>query len=137
MTKYSITHPEFLIVDKFFNDFFKDVQCVPNTGFPVYDMWSEVDGTLVQEWALAGYSLNDLSIQVEGDKLVVACEKASKSGPENRRIAKRAFREVFTDYKGALDLTKIKASFVNGVLRVEIPPKQNKQQVKVEISSDR
>jgi HSP20 family protein len=118
-----------LIFDSVFDDFIRTTtasQRVP-TGFPVFDQYSDEDGNAVLEFALAGYKAEDLSVAVEGSKLTVSSEGAQSDGeksPATRRIAKRKFVNTFTDHENTFDLQGLTASFEDGILRIEVPKKE-------------
>ena len=71
--------------------------------------------------ALAGFSEDDINIEVQDNNIKISCDSVNEGKEANRRIAKRSFSKVFTDYQNKLDLPRAKATFVNGLLSVEIP----------------
>jgi HSP20 family molecular chaperone IbpA len=93
-------------------------------GFPKYDLYS-ADGNKVVEVALAGYSKDQLSIEVDGNTITIAANKVEESGKqEGRVIARRSFTKSFTDPTKTWDLEASDVSFVDGLLKVVIPPRK-------------
>ena len=88
--------------------------------FPRGDLYVEDDKGVV-ELALAGYSKDQLSIQVEDNKVhVTATKAAEETSKESRSIARRSFTEDY--YFGPeFDLGNISAEFKDGLLRIEVP----------------
>ena len=104
-------------------------------GYPVADIYN-VDSATILEFALAGFSRDELSIDVQPDKssLTVRAETSSEdSESESRRIARRSFQKTYVNYDNNLDLGKANAEFVNGLLTITIPRKEEVCPVTVEI----
>ena len=103
-------------------------------GYPVADIFSNEDGSTTLEFALAGFSKEDLSIEIQPEKssLTVRAE-ANGDGDSNRRIARRSFQKTFVNYDSNLDLTASTAEFHNGLLSVTIPRKAALQPVTIDI----
>ena len=114
----------FIFPRSLFNDFAKSTK--QTTGFPVYDIFRENDKTTLQ-YALAGYSVDQLSVTIEGTVLTIAADRRGE-GKEGSRIASRSFKSSF-EAKG-FSLDKIEVSFINGILEIVIPKEEPK---KVEI----
>lgn len=115
-------HDPFLFPQSVFDDFIKTKKFTERTGFPVYDIIQEKEHVAI-EYALAGFTSKQLHVWTEGTKLCVSGEEL-KDRKKNRRITTKSFNTIF-EAKG-LDLENIKVSFVNGILRVEVP-RLNKQ----------
>ena len=99
------------------------------------DIYNNEESTIL-EFALAGFTREELSIEVQPDKssLTVRAETASEeSESEERRIARRSFQKTYVNYDNNLDLSGCVAEFVNGLLTVTIPRKQELRPVTVEI----
>jgi len=114
----------FLFPDSILHDFFKKpIQ----SGFPVYDIFNEDKKTVI-EYALAGYSADQISVSVRGTKLEVKTDvKRDENGPvrAGRRIVDKMFNHSF-EAKG-LDLENVAVSFVDGILRIEVPSLEPKE----------
>jgi len=91
-------------------------------GYPLTDIYKDEENNQVIEVALAGFSREDLKVEVRDNYITISCESISKGDTTSRRIARRSFSKSFVDYENQLDLNKSDASFENGLLRVTIPP---------------
>lgn len=126
------------IFDEIFNGDLFDFPTVARRttqGYPVSDMYNTDTGTIL-EFALAGFSRDDLSINVQPDKSsITVCANSSTedSDTENRRIARRGFQKTYVNYDSNLDLSQASAEFVNGLLTITIPKKEELSPVAVEI----
>jgi len=106
-------------------------------GYPVADIYRNDDGSTVMEFALAGFSREELNIDIQPDKrsITVSAENnADGDGPAQRRIARRSFTKTYVNYDNNLDLTNTSARFENGLLTVTVPPRAEMQPVSVSIS---
>ncbi len=88
-------------------------------GFPRGDVYVEGDKGIV-ELALAGFSKEQLSVQVEDNKLIISAKKCEETKKESRTLARRAFTETFC-FGEDFDLEKADVSFKDGLLRIEVP----------------
>ena len=110
--------------DQLFDQFFNDPRPYikrSTEGYPVTDIFQNDDGSQIIQMALAGFSEDDINIEVQDNNIKISCDSVNQSKEANRRIAKRSFSKVFTDYQNKLDLPRAKATFINGLLSVEIP----------------
>ena len=131
MTRFALTHVPALLgngaIDRLFEEFFQTPEpYVKQTtnGYPLTDIYKEEDGSQVIEMALAGFSKEDILINTEVNKITISAEGVKLKGQlvENRRrIAKRAFKKSFVDYHNTLDFGSSNATFENGLLRIQIP----------------
>jgi len=121
------------IFDELFGDF-QSLARKSTSGYPVADIFSNEDGSTTMEFALAGFSKEDLSIEVQPDKssLTVRAE-AGGEGDSSRRIARRSFQKTFVNYDSNLDLGSSSADFHNGLLTVTIPRKATVQPLVITI----
>ncbi len=123
------------VLDSFINEFPSHLRR-STQGYPVSDIYTQADGTTVMEFALAGFSKEDLSIEVKPEKrsITISANALSESSSDlNRRIAKRNFQKTFINYDDNLDLTSASASFKNGLLTVVVPKRPEAQALSVEI----
>ena len=122
------------IFDELFGDF-PTLARKSTQGYPVADIFSNEDGSTTLEFALAGFSKEDLTIEIQPEKssLTVRAE-ATTEGDSQRRIARRSFQKTFVNYDSNLDLTGSTADFHNGLLTVTIPRKETAQPVIIEIN---
>ena len=131
MTRFALTHVPALLgngaIDRLFEEFFQNPEpYVKQTtnGYQLTDIYKEDDGSQVIEMALAGFSKEDILINTEANKITISAEGSKLKGQlaENRRrIAKRAFKKSFVDYHNTLDFGSSNATFENGLLRIQIP----------------
>lgn len=104
------------------------------TNYPPYNIRKTDDNTYVLELAVAGFSKQDLEIELDDDTLIIKGNSASDDETETvyQGIANRAFTRSFK----LADNVEIKnAGLVNGMLRVvldAIVPEHKK--VKIEIA---
>jgi HSP20 family molecular chaperone IbpA len=89
-------------------------------GYPLTDLYTDEGQNQVIEMALAGFALEELSIEVKDNSITISCASDSPAG-DPRRIARRAFRRSFVDYDQKLNMVKADATFENGLLQVVIP----------------
>jgi HSP20 family molecular chaperone IbpA len=99
--------------------------------FPQSDVIYNNDKTIV-ELPLAGYTREQLSVEVQEGHLVISATKCQDKGCS--RLAARAFRRTLWIGDGH-QLNELSATFRNGLLRVEIPRTQPEEPetIKVEI----
>ena len=103
-------------------------------GYPVADIYRGEDGATVLEFALAGFSRSELSVDISPEKgSITISADSGEDGRSDRRIARRSFTKTFVNYDNNLDLTRASARFENGLLTVEVPPRPEIQPVKIEI----
>mgnify|MGYP001457654854 CR=1 FL=1 len=103
-------------------------------GYPVADIYRGEDGATVLEFALAGFSRSELSVDISPEKNSITISADSgEDGRSERRIARRSFMKTFVDYDNNLDLTRASARFENGLLTVEVPQRPEVQPVKIDI----
>ena len=131
MTRFALTHVPALLgnsaIDRLFEEFFQNPEpYVKQTtnGYPLTDIYKEEDGSQVIEMALAGFSKEDILINTETNKITISAEGSKLKGQlaeNSRRIAKRAFKKSFVDYHNTLDFGNSNATFENGLLRINIP----------------
>ena len=125
------------IFDDFFNDFFQDVGALQRktvSGYPVADIFTDKDGATVMEFALAGFSKDDLKVDVQPEKhSITVSSSVENTEDNNRRIARRAFSKTYVNYDNNLDLSASSAAFENGLLTITVPRKIETQPVSIEI----
>lgn len=87
----------------------------------------EIDNAYLLEVIAPGFEKSDFKVNLEGDLLTISVERTASS-PENkdkwvrREYGYRNFKRSFTiDEK--IDATQIQASYVNGVLTLNLPKK--------------
>lgn len=126
-----------LILDDLFADFFRDPFPVikrSTEGYPVTDIFVDDDGNHVIQMALAGFSKENIQVEVKDNSVTIRCESQVKEEDvKQRRIATRAFCKTFVDYDNKLDLMNADAKFENGLLSLTIPLLPDKVPKQLEI----
>ena len=105
-------------------------------GYPVADIYREENGDTVMEFALAGFSKEDLSIEVKPEKksiTVSANHAIDDTQVHSRRIARRSFSKTYVNYDSNLDLNGATAEFENGLLRLFVPTRADTKPLRIEI----
>jgi HSP20 family protein len=106
-----------------------------NTGttIPAVNIRETKDEFLV-EMAAPGMKKDDFKVELDGTLLTISSEKSSeqsdeKSGEYSRReFSYEAFQRSFTLPKDVVDADRLKASYQDGVLRLQIPKKEEAKQ---------
>jgi HSP20 family protein len=126
------TRDEFLTpFDRLFDDVFNSFGVTPYAGsytknsYPKVDV-VEYDDKYVLEADVAGLTKEDVSVDLEGDTLVIRGGK--KTNNENTTKGKYLYKEIkrssFTrsfSVSEGIDKNKIKADFTNGTIKVDLP----------------
>lgn len=123
------------VLENFFTDFPK-LHRESVQGYPVADIYRDEEGSTVMEFALAGFTREELSICVQPDKRSITVAAASGSDADDassRRIARRSFQKTYVNYDDNLNLTEARASFENGLLTVTVPARPEDQPVTITI----
>jgi HSP20 family molecular chaperone IbpA len=123
------------VFDNFFIDFPHHLK-QSTQGYPVADIFRDNDGSTVMEFALAGFSRDDLTIDVKPDARSIMVSAKSVLGADNassRRIAKRSFKKTFVNYDNNLDLINVKAVFDNGLLTITVPQRPDTKPITIKI----
>jgi len=110
------------VFDNLFSEFPRHLEA-STSGYPVADIYQEDDGSTVLEFALAGFTKEDLTVDVQPDKRSITVSANAINHPAekpNRRIAKRAFSRTYVNYDDNLDLYNARATFENGLLTVRV-----------------
>lgn len=93
-------------------------------GYPVADIYTNEVGDTVMDFALAGFSKEELNVEVkpEDNTITVSAQATLTEGEtESRRIARRSFQKTYVNYNNKLDLTAVAATYENGLLTVTLP----------------
>ncbi len=114
------------VFDDFFGAFFTDIPGhvkATTQGYPVADIYRNDDGSTTIECALAGFSRDEISIEVKPEKrsITIYGKVGSESPADGRRIARRAFERTYVNYDDNLNLAEAYAKYDNGLLTVTVP----------------
>jgi len=123
------------VFTNFFSDFPSHLQR-STSGYPVADIYRSEDGSTVLEFALAGFTRDELAIDIQPDKRSITVSAESDVNGENgasRRIARRSFKKTYVNYDDNLNLADTSATFENGLLTVKVPQQPEAQALAIEI----
>ncbi len=135
MTLIRRTNNLFPSVPSFFDDFFtKDLVnwSNSNNGFgsslPAVNIKEDEDGYTV-EVAVPGLKKSDFNIELENDVLTISSEKEVKNeskdeGYTRREFGYSSFKRSFTLPENKIDGEKVKANYVDGVLNIALPKRE-------------
>ncbi len=141
MTTLTTYRPSLLgrgVFDDIFDTMLDFPQLMQRTtqGYPVADIYREEGGDTVMEFALAGFSRDDLSIEIKPEKnsiTVSANTNGSTVNERQRRVARRSFSKTYVNYDNNLDLAGTTAEFENGLLRLNVPRREESKPLTIEI----
>jgi len=123
------------VFDSFFNDFPTYLR-QSTQGYPVGDIYTDENGNTVLEFALAGFSKDDILIDVRPDKRSITVA-ANPDGDDptgaGRRIARRGFKKTYVNYDNNLNLSDSSATFENGLLTITVPQRPELQPISINI----
>ena len=126
------------VMDDLFDNFFTNVPAYvqkSTQGYPVADIYSDDDGNTIMEFALAGFSKENLTIEVKPEERTLTVAAAAEDGGQNeRRIARRSFKKTYVNYDDNLDLANAIARFENGLLSITVPKRPETQPVAINIT---
>ena len=128
----------------------------PNYSYPPMNVFMTADRSLVFEFALAGFDEKDINLSFQGDYMVFSATMPRSGGipgetievspaDENIRYFKRRLkmkdieRQKYFVPMDKYSQDKVKAVFRNGILRVQVPPKEEPDKndgIKIEIVSE-
>ena len=122
------------VFDTFISDFPQHIKR-STQGYPVADIYTAKDGSTIMEFALAGFSKEDLNIEVKPEKrsITVSASTGTEDVDNNRRIARRNFQKTYINYDDNLDLGNLTATFENGLLTVNVPKRPEVKPLSIEI----
>ena len=104
-------------------------------GYPVADIYRNDVEETVMEFALAGFSKDDLTVEIKPEKntVTVSANAAQDNASASRRIARRSFTKTYVNYDNNLDLNATSAEFENGLLRLVIPQRAEEKPMTIDI----
>lgn len=121
----------------------ENVDYYPAHMYPPTNVFLTADRHLVFEFALSGFEENTIQLQFKGDYMILSAKvPASTVEPENVRYFKRRLKlkdieeQRYYTPENKFNRDGVKATFKNGLLRVDIPPKEgykSEQGIKVDI----
>ncbi|UCH74247.1 MAG: Hsp20 family protein [Rhodospirillales bacterium] len=121
MTRLSLFNNPLLLGFDHFERVLDRVSKMPAEGYPPYNIEQTGEDRLRITLAVAGFTENDLSIQIEGNQLVIRGKQQEDDDPErvfiHRGIATRQFQRSFVLADG-IDVEG--AALDNGLLSVDL-----------------
>ena len=142
MTAITLHRPSLLgsrVFDDVFDNFFNDFPTLlrqTTQGYPVADIYGNENGDTVLAFALAGFSKDNLSIDVKPENrsiTVRANTDLDEGNDTNRRIARRSFEKTYVNYDNNLDMSAISANFENGLLTIVVPRRPEAKPISIKI----
>ena len=106
--------------------------------FPAVNVWAAEESALITA-EIPGLRKDDLEINVTGDTLTLSGVRKSEELPEGARYHRRErkygefSRSIQLPY--TVDVNKVKATFTNGVLKVELPRIEAEKPKKITIKA--
>lgn len=119
------------ILGRIYNDPFTTVK-QSTAGYPISDLYKDEDENQVIEVALAGFTKDELKVEVKDNAISISSFPTSPSRDASR-IARRRFTRTFVDYDHQLDMRRSDAVFENGLLRIVIPPTEEAKATTISI----
>lgn len=107
----------------------ENVDFYPFYSFPPANIYVTDKRELILEFALAGFEEKNITLEFQGDYLVLSA-KSSIEEPQNVRYFKRRLKfkniecQKYHAPEKRFDREKVKAVFKNGILKVTIPPRE-------------
>jgi HSP20 family protein len=114
-------------MEDFFGNFDSNVSNKMRTTVPAVNI-AETENSFEIAFAAPGLTKSDFSIHLENDVLTVKSEKAENQSESNTNFTRKefnfsSFQRSFT-LPEAADGENIKAEYLNGILNIEIPKKE-------------
>ena len=126
-----------MLPDRFFEDMF-DMPVRHKNEKMECDIYEE-EGNYVVEASVAGFNKEDIKVEAEDGNIIITAEKEENEEKTDKKYLRRErhfsskYQRAF--YLGDIDEENIKASFNNGILKVEVPKKKiesNKKLIDIE-----
>jgi len=136
MTRISALYPSFVGFDNLFNEIERLVEGTqPAPSFPPHNIVKVTDNNYVVELAVAGFSKDEIDIQLDDGNLIIKSEKNDKEGIEYvyRGIATRSFTKKIR----LMETIEVRgAEFKDGILRIGleniIPDHKKPRKIQIE-----
>jgi len=136
MTRISALYPSFVGFDNLFNEIERLVEGTqPAPSFPPHNIVKVTDNNYVVELAVAGFSKDEIDIQLDDGNLIIKGEKNDKEGIEYvyRGIATRSFTKKIR----LMETIEVRgAEFKDGILRIGleniIPDHKKPRKIQIE-----
>jgi HSP20 family protein len=106
--------------------------------FPAINVWAAEDSALITA-EIPGLDKDDLEINVTGDTLTLSGVRKSPELPDGARYHRR--ERAYGEFNRSIqlpytvDINKVKATFKNGVLKVELPRVEAEKPKKITVKA--
>lgn len=110
-----------------------ETQSLSLRSFPRGDVYVDKEGNRVIELALAGFSKDQLSVVVKDDQLTISADKCKPDDDDcckSRTLARRAFKQTFSNFSKEYDLEQSEVSYVDGLLKIVVPKLEEEKEEK-------
>jgi len=97
-------------------------------GYPVMDIYRDETGSTIMEFALAGFSREELSVDILPEKRCITVAANS-----NNQAARCPFQKTFVNYDNNLNLGDASAKFENGLLTIKVPQCPETKPISIDI----
>ena len=88
----------------------------------------------VDQWPQRQSAPSVSQIEAQENRINITADSVSNDGGAiERRIARRSFKKTFIDYHNQLDFDAATATFVDGLLRISIPPQKVVRPIEISI----
>ena len=140
MTTLTTYRPNLLgrgVFDDIFDSMLDFPQLMQRTtqGYPLADIQKNEDAATSLEFALAGFSKEELNIEVKPEERTITVSAQTDNAVQTqRRIARRSFKKTYVNYDNNLDLTSVSADYKDGLLTISLPTRPESQSINVDIS---
>ena len=126
-------YPAHAVVDAAIDEFFGSVFSNQKTGskYPLTDVYTK-DGIAYLEIAVAGFSKEDIKIELTEDSLRIIGSKQEEAVGDGREYIKRdiAKRNFDVAYSLMFPVDHIDAEIVDGILKVVVVPLNKQKEIK-------
>lgn len=122
----------FPTMNDLFGNFFEDYGQAFQTGrsVPAVNI-KDNDKNFEVEVAAPGMDKKDFKVSVENDVLTISAEKKEEKNEKNKNYSRKefsyeSFERKFTLPQDVVEASKIEAKYENGILKINIPKKEEK-----------
>lgn len=117
------------MVQEFFGNAFGNTKAVSK--YPLTDVYT-VDGVAFLEIAVAGFTKDEIKVELNGDSLRIIGQKKDEINDNKRTYIKKdiAKRNFDVSYSLMFDVDKIEAEVIDGILKVNVIPVEKTKEIK-------
>lgn len=117
------------MVQEFFGNAFGNTKAVSK--YPLTDVYT-VNGVAFLEIAVAGFTKDEIKVELNGDSLRIIGQKKDEINDNKRTYIKKdiAKRNFDVSYSLMFDVDKIEAEVIDGILKVNVIPVEKTKEIK-------